>query len=182
MTAASPIGVLLRLGEWVWNHVPRSVIHIRPTRSCGRFAHVVVSRGSHRRQYCGTFFLRNRPQLELIRRLAEQTDRAATLRMAVLGCSNGAEVYSILATIRWAQPAPKVIVYAVDTSREALEAAQNGTYSFESAQLVGAPIFDRLGAADIKKIFDGDGTQFKVKSWIREGISWHCGDAGDPRL
>ena len=45
-------------------------------------------------KYFGTFFLRNRPALELMCRLARQKAQGSTLRIAVLGCSIGAEVYS----------------------------------------------------------------------------------------
>jgi 2-polyprenyl-3-methyl-5-hydroxy-6-metoxy-1,4-benzoquinol methylase len=31
-------------------------------------------------------------------------------------------------------------------------------------------------------MFDREGDYVRVKSWIKEGISWHCADAGDPEL
>jgi hypothetical protein len=31
-------------------------------------------------------------------------------------------------------------------------------------------------------MFDWEGDQAKVKSWLREGISWRVGDAADPEL
>jgi 2-polyprenyl-3-methyl-5-hydroxy-6-metoxy-1,4-benzoquinol methylase len=36
--------------------------------------------------------------------------------------------------------------------------------------------------ADIQTMFDTDGDRVTVKSWIREGILWHCADAADPAL
>src|SRR5215813_13821149 len=56
-----------------------------------------------REQYFGTLFFRNRPALELMRRLAGEKAKGSTLRIAVLACSAGAEVYSILWTIRSAR-------------------------------------------------------------------------------
>jgi hypothetical protein len=44
-----------------------------------------------RAQAPSTFFLRNRPQLELIRRVIEQRAKTDALRVAVLGCSIGVE-------------------------------------------------------------------------------------------
>jgi hypothetical protein len=40
----------------------------------------------------GTLFLRNRAQLELIRRLSDKKEKGSTLRIAVIPCSKGAEV------------------------------------------------------------------------------------------
>src|SRR5579862_9742041 len=87
----SPVGAFLRVTEWTWNHLPAAITNLPPVRSSGHFLHALVCRWCDRRQYFGTFFLRNRPQLELIRRLSYQAERASTLKMAVLGCSYGAE-------------------------------------------------------------------------------------------
>ena len=78
--------------------------------------HILVCLCATRQQYIGTFFLRNRAALELMRRLCEQKVHGATLRIAVLGCSIGAEVYSILWTIRPARPDLKVVLHAMDIS------------------------------------------------------------------
>jgi chemotaxis protein methyltransferase CheR len=32
------------------------------------------------------------------------------------------------------------------------------------------------------EMFDWEGDQAKVKSWLREGITWHLADAVDPKL
>ena len=80
--------------------------------------HTMVCLRAKRQQYFGTFFLRNRAALELMRRLADQKANGSTLRIAVLGCSIGAEVYSILWSIRSARPDLKVLLEAVDISKE----------------------------------------------------------------
>jgi hypothetical protein len=54
----------------------------------------LVCLGASRRQYFGTFFLRNRPLLELMSRLAGQKPHGATLRIAVLGCSISASAFT----------------------------------------------------------------------------------------
>src|SRR5437867_3606953 len=69
MFGKSPAGACLRLNEWIWNHVPRSVTSVGPFRSLGHLLHS-LARLQDRRMYLGTFFLRNRPELELMRRLA----------------------------------------------------------------------------------------------------------------
>jgi chemotaxis methyl-accepting protein methylase len=142
----------------------------------------LVCLSANRQQYFGTFFLRNRPALELMRRLVQQREHASTLKIAVLGCSVGAEVYSILWTIRSARPDLKVLLEAVDISKEILSFAEKGIYSPDTSQFVCASIFDRLTETEMIEMFDWEGDQAKVKSWLREGIRWQLGNAADAKL
>jgi SAM-dependent methyltransferase len=71
---------------------------------------------------------------------------------------------------------------AVDISRDVLEIAQKGIYSLESPELVDEPIFERMTQREMQEMFDREDDQVKIKSWIKEGINWHCGDAGDPGI
>jgi SAM-dependent methyltransferase len=178
----SPASLYLRLNKRIWEGLPARLRDLYPVRSYGAWLHTLVCLCARRRQYFGTFFLRNRPALELMRRLARQRDHGATLRIAVLGCSIGAEVYSILWAIRSARPDLKVFLAAVDISSEILSFAEKGIYSANTSQLVGASIFERLTEAEQLEMFDWKGDQAKVKSWLREGITWHLQDAADPRL
>jgi SAM-dependent methyltransferase len=132
--------------------------------------------------YLGTFFLRNRPALELMRRLAQHKAQGSTLRIAVLGCSIGAEVYSILWVIRSERPDLKVLLNAVDISEDILSFAEKGVYTPDTSQLVGASIFERLSEAEMAEMFDWEGNQARAKAWLREGITWQLGDAADPEL
>ena len=59
--------------------------------------------------------------LELIRRLVERSTKTDTLRVAVLGCSTGAETYSVAWRIRSARPDLKFILHAVDISQQAVK-------------------------------------------------------------
>lgn len=176
----SPVNAYLRVNRRIWKHLPRSLITLRPICSYGIFLNTLVRLLADRRQYLGTFFLRNRPQLELIRRLCAQKSNGTPLRISVLACSNGAEVYSILWTIRSALPDLKVIMHALDISKEALEFAQRGVYSLATpAKLVDAPIFERMTEEEMQEMFDTEGDQLKIQSWIKEEIIWHLGDARD---
>src|SRR5260370_11053493 len=178
----SPVGLFFRLNEWIWNHLPASLKDLRPARSYGHFLHALVRGGDNRRQYFGTFFLRNRPQLELIRQLSYQAENASTLRIAVFGCSNGAEVYSILATLRSSRPELKVLLHAVDISKEVLEIAQKGAYSLTSPEFVGERIFKRLAELEINKMFERTADEVVVQSWIKDGAIWQVGDVRDPAM
>ena len=151
-------------------------------RSYGTILHKLVCRRANRRQYAGTFFFRNRPELELMRRLAGQKPPASILNIAVLGCSIGAEIYSILWTIRATRPDLNVRLCAVDNSTEVLKIAEEAVYTSKICDFVGASIFERLTEADFRELFEGDKREAKVRSWLREGISWHLSDAGDREL
>src|SRR5439155_22973837 len=178
----SPAGLYLRLNKWVWERLPSRVRDLYPIRSYGAWLHTLVCLRARREMYFGTFFPRNRPALELMRRLADQKANGSNLRVAVLACSIGAEVYSILWTIRSARPDLKVLLDAVDISQEILRFAEKGIYAPDTSQLVSASIFERLTEAEMAEMFDWEGDQAKVKSWLREGITWHLADAADPKL
>jgi SAM-dependent methyltransferase len=178
----SPAGFYLRLNKRIWDSLPSRVRNLHPVRSYGAWLHKLVCLGARRQQFFGTFFLRNRPLLELMRRLAGQKAQDGTLRIAVLGCSIGAEVYSILWTIRSARPDLKVHLKAVDISEDILSFAEKGIYTADTSEFVGASIFERLTEAEMAEMFDWEGDQGKVKSWLREGITWLLGDAADPKV
>ena len=117
----------------------------------------------------------------MIRRLLESKGNGETLRVAVLGCSTGAEAYSVVWTIRSARP-DWLILHAMDISRQAVEIAQCGVYSLTTPQLTGTTIVERMTDGEMEELFHRDGDLVSVKSWIKEGINWHIGDAGDPQV
>src|SRR5207247_5812754 len=100
-----------------------------PLRWYGRHLHALVQRLAERGQSHGTFFFRNRPELELLRRLVDRKAPGASLEVSVFACSKGAEVYSIAWTIRSARPDLKLRLHAFDISQEIVEFAKNGAYS-----------------------------------------------------
>jgi hypothetical protein len=172
----------LLANEWVWNCLPFALTASHPIRFYGNFMHSLVKLRAARKQNHGTFFLRNRPELELIRSLSNQKPEGSTLRITVLACSNGAEVYSILWTIRSARPDLKIIANALDISNEILEIAKKGVYSPKVHRLMHERVFERLTDEEMRAMFDGETDQFRIKSWLKEGINWQVGDAGDPEL
>lgn len=165
--------------KWVWDRLPTAVIRTRPAQSYARLLHRVVRTHTDRRQYFGTYFFRNRPQLALISRLAERIAVDAGLSMAFLGCSSGAEVYSVLWTVRSARPDLKITATAVDISKEILALAEQGVYSLAAHGLVATPIFARTTPAEMRQMFDLDlpRNTATIKPWLKDGITWHHGDA-----
>ena len=178
----SPAAFYLRLNRRIWEHLPSGVRNLYLVQSYGAWLHTLVCLRARRQQLFGTFFLRNRPALDLMRRLANHKARGSTLRIAVLGCSIGAEVYSILWSVRSARPDLKVFLEAVDISKQILSFAEKGIYAPDTSQMVSASIFERLTENEKTEMFDWEGDQARVKSWLREGITWQVGDAANFNL
>jgi SAM-dependent methyltransferase len=149
-----------------------------------------------------TFFFRNRSLLELLSRLLDQKHHGADVGIAVIGCSKGAEVYSISHAIRRVRPDLKVRICASDLSRDVLEFAEAGLYALNNGDAWGikdlnspaddvvhktfrdqpSSMFERMSALEMAELFDREGNRVKVKPTYRQGITWHVADARDPDL
>ena len=196
--------VCLRQLVRIWNHLPASLRLSASGRAYGRRLHALVLLQTERRQSFGTFFLRNRPEMELMRRLLNQKAPGSRLDISVLACSKGAEVYSILWAIRSARPDLKLNAHALDISQEILEFAERGVYcrinsdasmlspqkgtkqvedvAWNTFRDQNAPIFERMTDEEVKAMFEVEGDQAKVRPWLKEGLHWLRGDANDPEL
>jgi mannose-6-phosphate isomerase-like protein (cupin superfamily)/SAM-dependent methyltransferase len=174
------INFYLRFNGKLWNKLPASFSTLRPVRSYGDLLHTLARRHGARAQAPSTFFLRNRPQLELIRRLIQRRAETDPLRVAVLGCSTGVEAYSIAWRIRSARPDLKLTLHAVDISKRAVEFGECGRYSLVDPQLTDTDVFARMSETEMMDLFDRDGDVVTVKSWIKEGIKWQVGDVAKP--
>lgn len=194
----------LRQLRRIWIRLPVALQRARLGRAFGRHVDRIVRLYSERNQHFATFFLRNRPELELLLRLASQTPQSGSLRMTILACSKGAEAYSMAWTIRSARPDINLRICAIDISHEIVEFAERGVYSMrkpepqdlsteevvrQNKNLASIPssdrfawIFEGISQAEIESMFDVRGQEATVKQWLREGITWQTGDAGDPAL
>jgi chemotaxis methyl-accepting protein methylase len=189
------------LNIWIWKHLPSSLASWHLLRAYGVHLHRLIQLRATRNQSVGTFFFRNRPELKLLVRLLDQKAHGSTLDVAVLACSKGAEVYSISYAIRCARTDLKVNLRALDISKDILRFAEAGVYSLKihegsalSPSVAGevietttsrdqpSSIFERMSSKEMNAMFDREGDLLRVKSRFREGITWHLGDAGDPRL
>ena len=178
----SPVGVYLRLNRLFWSRLSRSVVASYPIRLYGDFLNILARKHSPRGQLHCTFFLRNRPALELMGRLVERTAHRDTLRVTVLGCSTGAEAYSIAWRIRSARPELTLILTAIDISEKAVQIAQSGVYLIGGCQFTGTDLFDSLTEVEIAELFDRDNNAAVVKSSIRDVIRWRVADATDSAI
>jgi SAM-dependent methyltransferase len=178
----SPINAYLRFNQWLWKKAPPRIVSLSPIRSYGEMLHRLARIHGGRAQAFSTYFLRNRPELELIRRLMDRKKIGETVNVAVLGCSTGAEAYSVAWRIRSGRPDLRLILHAVDISNPAVEFARRGAYSLTTPEFTRTAIFERMTAAEMVEFFDRDGETMTVKSWIREGMNWRAADAGDPEI
>jgi len=176
----SPVGACLRLNDWIWRRLPRWFAALPPVGSYGRFLHTLARLHTEREMLLGTFFFRNRPELELIRRLSETVAGRRPVRIAVLGCSNGAEVYSIRSTLRSLPPDAQLVLNAVDISSKAVECARDGIYSRGVSDLVREPVCALMTVEEVAAMFDAEGERLSIKPWLKEGVTWRIGDAADP--
>jgi SAM-dependent methyltransferase len=198
------LGLYLNQGRRIWDHLPASSRPLSPGFLYGSHLHALIRRHAERKQYFATFFVRNRAELELMRRLADKKGHGFQLRIAVLACSKGAEVYSIAWTIRSARPDLELSIQAVDISKEIVEFAARGVYSLSDPDVLNAPshqgiagrgdviwntcrdqltsMFERMTGEEVQAMFEVEGDQARIKPWLKEGINWMCGDAGDPEL
>jgi chemotaxis methyl-accepting protein methylase len=172
----------LRLNERIWRRLPARARDLRPLRAYGAWLHALVCRRADREMYVGTHFLRNRPALELMRRLIQQKDEGSRVKIAVLGCSIGVEVYSIVWTLRASRPDLELELYAIDISPEVVAVGARGVYDPAASEMVNHSVFDGLTGAEREELFDWEGDEGAIKPWLRDGITWQVGDASDPNL
>lgn len=173
----------LLANQALWKYLPAGWARTRIGHAHGSFVHALVRSFSERTQFYGTYFLRNRPEMDLLARLASEKSSGNRIRIAVLGCSNGAEVYSIAWTIRSRNPQLDVTMTAADISGEILEIAEAGSYSVENRELMDAAIFERLSMEEMRDMFNGpENGRVRIKPWIRKGIEFQLADASDPGL
>jgi chemotaxis methyl-accepting protein methylase len=187
----------------VWGHLPSRTRSSRAGIALGRHIDRMVRLHEDRNQHFATFFMRNRAELQLLKILADETPIGGPLKLAVLACSKGAEVYSIAWTVRSARPDIDLQIRAIDISPEIVEFAERGVYSMRKPQREDlsteaavrqkdtaaipssdyfAWIFERTSQEEIESMFDIRGEEASIKPWLRKGITWQSGDAGDPEL
>ena len=194
----------LRVNLWIWNHLPGFLTCSRLGWMYGAHLHKLVQMRSTRRQSTGTFFFRNRPEIELLIRLLDRVGAPSCIDLTILGCSKGAEVYSFSYSIRSARPQLKVRIRAVDIDPEVVEFAEGGLYylkkhfserdstvdfllplgdlAMKTSGDQNTSVFERMSTDEVAAMFECEAEQARVKPQFRENIAWSAGDAGDPKL
>ena len=167
----------LRANAFVWFRLPKPVLSAHPVQSYGEYLQRLVRLRSRREQNPRTYFLRNRPELELICKLVSQAaPQNATYNVAILACSMGAEAYTILSGIRKVRPDLTVRMHGLDISPQPLAIAQQGLWERDAFQL------ERLTPGEIDEFFDREGPKLRVKAWLRQGVEFQLADATQPSV
>jgi SAM-dependent methyltransferase len=174
--AWKPQAVADRLIAIFWNGLPQRVRSGKFAEQLGRRIHRRARRIHARGGGCYTRFLRNVPQLELIRDLVLKMPPGAPVKIASVGCSTGAELYSALWMIRKAQPKQRVEALGIDISDECIRAASRAVYPFRVTEVAG------ITESSYERFFTRVGKTLVVQDWVKEAVTWAVGDACSPDL
>ena len=177
-----------QIGEHIWSRLPESFLPSRPVRALGRAIHRHYARHQNRVQSHYTWFLRNRPQLEALAARLDLRPGSGPLKIASIGCSTGAELYSALWVIRRHHPSMAVDGYGIDVSEGVVEAARAGRYDRHASASVagcfeaGTPEVEHLPEDLIQSLFIVEGDSLTVRDWVRAGTSWLVADVLEVHL
>ena len=156
-------------------------------RACGRFLHKRACARQQRKPVDSTFhtfFLRNAPQFEVFRQLLEERPHNSVARIAAIGSSSGAELYSAVWVARSARPDMRILATGVEIDPAAIEKAKTAAYARTDHELQRLPEgeVERLCTAQPLPLFVSDGDVLKVPERVREAASWVLHDARSPEL
>lgn len=164
----------------IWNRIPPSVLTTRLFRALGKLIHQVAIRQD---RISGTYFpcsftrfFRNPPLFEVLRDIAVANAGQKSVSIASLGCSTGAELYSLLWLIHGSRPDMQVKACGVDFSPAAIEKANTGSFSRSDEEL------SWLSEEQIAALFDLRGGAFALKHFANQVVNWVVGDVLDPSL
>jgi chemotaxis methyl-accepting protein methylase len=169
------VRALLRANRSIWRRLPRRIRGTRGGLAYGRWLQRVVRAHSARSQNPMTYFFRDELELEVAADLVDRLPRGADLRVAVIACSMGAEPYSLVWTITQRRPDLRIDARAVDLEPEVIAIArEGGPWDRRHFQL------ESLTPEQIAALFDQEGSQLRVKRWLRDAVTFEVADGTDP--
>jgi 2-polyprenyl-3-methyl-5-hydroxy-6-metoxy-1,4-benzoquinol methylase len=160
-----------RVVERFWNALSPRVRSWKYTQDLGRSIHRRARRVQPRGGGCFTRFFRNLPQLELVRDLLFEKPAETPLRIVSIGCSTGAELYSLLWLIRTARPAQGIQALGIDSSEECIQAASRGVYPCRVVEVA------EVSATSHEGLFTWEKKTLVVQDWLKAAVTWTVGDA-----
>jgi SAM-dependent methyltransferase len=162
--------------EIFWNGLPQRVRSWESTQRLGRLIHRRARRVQPRGGGCFTRFFRNLPQLEFVRDLVLERPPEVPVKIVSLGCSTGADLYSILWLIRTVRPAQAVQALGIDSAEECIDAASRGVYPCRVIEVA------RISEVSHQGLFTRVGKTLVVQDWVKDAVAWAVGDACSPDL
>lgn len=180
---------LLPLVRTIWRRIPTTLRATRPMRRLGMAIYDRYVRHTDRCQSHYTWFLRNPPQLALVADLILTAQGRTPVRVMSVGCSVGAELYSLMWLLRRLKPDLAIDARGVDVVPEAIAVARQASYRLEAPSSTGGTLWVdgarvlSTSAQAVEEMFElcPDGA-WRVRDYIRRGTTWHVGDATDPGL
>ncbi|MDP9630347.1 UNVERIFIED_ORG: chemotaxis methyl-accepting protein methylase [Ensifer adhaerens] len=173
-----------RVFSSIWDGLPGAITQTRSMHRVGKFIYRKFTRHAVRMQSHDTRFMRNPPLLDVLARLLFAYQIGSTIKLASIGCSTGAELYSALYVLRRARPDLRILATGVDISSEVVKAAERGIYypgqsaAIEGLYLEGRPevFWEDINALhEVLEVQQG-GT-LRVRNWLRKDTTWLTADA-----
>jgi chemotaxis protein methyltransferase CheR len=168
--------IVSKVGKNCWNMLPNWVLSTSLFLELGKLIHQAHVKWAGRHQTPATHFLRNVRLLELLRDIALKVPDEVKWRVTVMGCSTGAELYSLLWYLRSARPNLQITALGADAVDWVIAKASSGEYSPEDDEL------SWLTNPILESLFNHVDGVFRVKDWIREGVRWTVADARSSKL
>ncbi len=169
-----------RAGGTLWRYLPTGLQDRPPGSYINRCIHTLSRKFSSRQQSnmapTTTRFRRYPPLLLSIGDLVKDFEFGDTVRLCVMGCSTGAELYSVVWALQKARGDLKISAIGVDLSPPVIEKAKAGRYSAKDRELSGLP-------EDFwPELFDITQDELKIKDSLAAGVEWIVGDVRDNGL
>ncbi len=178
-----------RLCRTVWETIPGPVRQTPFMFRTGRYIYRRFTRHTNRIQTHYTHFMRNPPLLAVLADLATSYPGNGDVKIASIGCSTGAELYSTLYAIRKVRVDLNIISHGADISSAVVAVAKRGVYrpgipaAEGSLYSPGRAEVERADVRQLDEILESlpDGS-LSVRDWLRQNITWLTADATDSRL
>ena len=167
----TPQALADRAVEMFWNGLSPRVRSWKSMQQLGRWINRRARRVQPRGGGCFTRFFRNMPQLELARDLLLEKPGGPPVKVLSLGCSTGAELYSLLWLIRTARPALGVQALGIDSEEECIQAASRGVYPFRVVEVA------EVSDTSHERLFTSERKTLVVQDWLKDAVTWEVGDA-----
>ncbi|MBB3286877.1 MULTISPECIES: CheR family methyltransferase [unclassified Rhizobium] len=177
-----------RICRTVWETIPSPVRQTPLMFRAGRYIYRKFTKNTQRIQTHYTHFMRNPPLLAVLAELASNYPENSNVKVASIGCSTGAELYSVLYAMRMARADLNIAAHGIDISSAVVAVAKSGIYRPDVPAAEPGP-YGRAEVAseDVPQLADifeplPDGS-LRVKDWLRQNTTWLTADAtGDELL
>jgi len=133
-------------------------------------------RAANRYQNQGTYFLRNRPELDLIYDIVSNKPKEKNINILILGCSFGMEVYSVKWRLR--SLSNQINITGLELSEEALSIAKKGIYPLKKFDWQ----FGRLSGQELNDNFTIRNNIAYISPELKQDVQWVQDNACDPDL